>query len=176
MNKMAEKIILRKCMPDDLETPRVLSCKTYKETFAPLNSPKNMQMFLGEAYGLEKLRSELSETNSVFYFLYLNQELCGYLKLNESPSQTDINDVQSLELERIYVDAKFQGRGLGRVLMEHAIEIARERKKSYVWLGVWEKNDKAIAFYQKNGFYKIGTHLFIMGDEEQIDYIMRRDL
>ncbi|HNX15665.1 MAG TPA: GNAT family N-acetyltransferase, partial [Oscillospiraceae bacterium] len=92
------------------------------------------------------------------------------------PSQTDINDVQSLELERIYVDAKFQGRGLGRVLMEHAIEIARERKKSYVWLGVWEKNDKAIAFYQKNGFYKIGTHLFIMGDEEQIDYIMRRDL
>jgi ribosomal protein S18 acetylase RimI-like enzyme len=74
------------------------------------------------------------------------------------------------------VDAKFQGKGLGRALIEHAIKIAWEKKKTYIWLGVWEKNEKALAFYQKHRFYKIGTHPFFMGDDEQTDYIMRKDL
>ena len=93
-----------------------------------------------------------------------------------SKIQTDIHDEQSLEIERIYVSKEFQGEGLGRCLMEKAISTAIRRKKKYVWLGVWEKNEKALRFYKRNGFYQIGTHSFVMGDDEQTDYIMRKDL
>jgi ribosomal protein S18 acetylase RimI-like enzyme len=71
---------------------------------------------------------------------------------------------------------EFQGKGLGLVLLSKAIAVANTLTKSYIWLGVWEKNDKAILFYKKNGFYIIGKHPFLMGEEEQTDFIMRKDL
>ena len=108
--------------------------------------------------------------------MYCDENIAGYLKLNEASSQTDINDSDSLEIERIYVVSEYQGTGLGDFLIEKAIQKAIERNKKYAWLGVWEKNQKAIRFYQKNGFYEIGTHLFCMGNDEQTDYIMRKDL
>ena len=78
--------------------------------------------------------------------------MSGYIKLNEYKAQTDIYDPRSLEIERIYVTKEFQGKGLGSALMNKAIDIAVTRKKSYVWLGVWERNHKAILFYKKKGF------------------------
>ena len=167
---------LRKCTVDDFDVLRELSIWTYYETFAYLNNPEDMQAYLDEAFEINKLWNELCNPNSTFFFLYFNDTLAGYLKLNEAPSQTDINDFDSLEIERIYVVSKFQGEGLGRYLMEQAIAIATERKKKYVWLGVWEKNERAIRFYKKNRFYEISTHTFVMGEDVQTDYIMRRDL
>lgn len=166
----------RQCAPDDIRTLRNLSCRTYYETFADQNTPSNMKAYLRQAFALDRLRGELSDCCSRFYFLYADGALAGYLKLNEAPSQTDVNDDRSLELERIYVAKEFQGMGLGGVLMNRALMEARERKKAYLWLGVWEKNDRALRFYEKNGFYPIGRHVFVMGDEAQTDYLMRKDL
>lgn len=135
-----------------------------------------MQDYLDEAFEINKLRNELCNNDSLFFFLYCNDELAGYLKLNDAPSQTDINDLASLEIERIYVTNEFQGEGLGKYLIEQAITIATEKNKKYIWLGVWEKNEKAICFYKKNGFCEIGTHIFVMGEDVQTDYIMRKDL
>ena len=59
---------------------------------------------------------------------------------------------------------------------EHAINSARQKQKEYIWLGVWEKNERALRFYEQNGFYGIGTHCFILGKDRQIDHIMRKDL
>ena len=81
-----------------------------------------------------------------------------------------------MEIERIYVSGEFQGQGLGRYLMEQAIAMAVAQKKRYVWLGVWEHNEKALQFYKANGFYKISTHHFVMGDDVQTDDLMRKDL
>ena len=169
-------VFLRKCMMEDLDVLRDLSIRTYYETFAHLNDPEDMQAYLDEAFETGKLSNELNNPDSMFFFLYFNGTLAGYLKLNEAPSQTDINDTDSLEIERIYVAGEFQGEGLGRYLMEKAIAITTERKKKYAWLGVWEKNEKAIRFYEKNGFYKIGTHTFVMGEDAQNDYVMKKDL
>lgn len=166
----------RKCVPEDIETLRDFSSRTYFETFAHMNTFEDMEAYLNKAFETEKLRAELWDTNSSFYFLYSDGKLAGYLKLNEAPAQTDIHDEQSLEIERIYVSKEFQGKGLGGYLMDKAINIAVQRKKAYAWLGVWEENEKALGFYQKNGFYKTGTHSFFMGDDEQTDYIMRKDL
>lgn len=167
---------LKRCTLNDFETLRELSIKTYYETFAHLNTLEDMQAYLDKAFEIGKFRGELEDVNCEFYFLYHNEQIAGYFKLNEAPSQTDINDPSSLEIERIYVTNEFQGEGLGRYLIEQAISIAAERKKKYIWLGVWEKNEKAIRFYKNNGFYKIGTHTFIMGEDVQTDYIMKKDL
>lgn len=168
--------LFRQCTIDDLDILQPFSRQRYFETFADLNTPDNMTAYLDEAFALEKLHAELSDANADFYFLYWDGRLAGYLKLNEALAQTDLHDEQSLEIERIYVSKEFQGEGLGRYLMDQAISIAIQRKKKYVWLGVWEKNEKALRFYKRNGFYQIGTHSFVMGDDEQTDYIMRKDL
>ena len=167
---------LRLCTQGDFDTLRKLSIKTYYETFAHLNTKEDMDAYLEDAFNVERFSKELSDPNSVFYFLYCDGQIAGYLKLNEAPSQTDINDPVCLEIERIYVTGEFQGKGLGQYLMDQAIAMATGRKKKYAWLGVWEKNEKAIHFYKKNGFYKIGTHTFVMGEDVQTDYVMRKDL
>ena len=100
----------------------------------------------------------------------------GYLKLNEAPAQSDLNDPQSLEIERIYVRKELQGKGLGKALINYSIQAARDRRKQYVWLGVWEKNSEAIAFYGKMGFAVAGRHTFRMGDEIQGDQVMKKVL
>lgn len=167
---------LRICTEDDLDELRELSVNTFSETFALMNTPENMKKYLENSFDADKFRRELSDKNTEFNFLYHNDKLAGYLKLNESPSQTDINDKTSLEIERIYVLKEFQNHGLGACLMEKAISTAQERGKEYIWLGVWEKNEKALGFYKRHGFYKISEHTFVIGADRQTDYIMKLDL
>lgn len=167
---------LERCTVEDADTLRDLSIVTYHETFAHKNTAENMDAYLRTAYDIRQLRSELANANSEFYFLYADEKLAGYMKLNEAPSQSDINDPDSLEVQRIYVCGGFQGMGLGRFLLTTALETAMDRHKKYVWLGAWEHNEKALRFYDKMGFRPVGTHPFYMGNDRQTDYIMRRDL
>jgi len=168
--------VLRECTESDLGTLREISYSTYYETFRHLNDPANMRAYLEQAFAVDKLRNELLNGGSDFYFLYTGEELSGYLKLNEGAAQTDIFDPEALEIERIYIVKEQQGTGLGRILMDEAINIATSRGKKYLWLGVWEKNPRALEFYKQYGFYRVGSHSFFMGHEEQTDYIMRKDL
>lgn len=133
--------LFRQCTHEDIDVLRNFSYRTFSETFAHVNAPDDMETYLDRAFEAEKLRTELLNPHSAFYFLYSDGELAGYLKINEAPAQTDIHDIKSLEIERIYVSKEFQGKGLGGKLMDKAIRIAALRKKAYVWLGVWEKNE-----------------------------------
>jgi ribosomal protein S18 acetylase RimI-like enzyme len=167
---------IRKCTVKDLDSLCKISIETFYQTFADSNTEENMTAYLDTAYNKEKLYEELCNPDSSFFFIYVDESLAGYLKTNEYPSQTDINDIDSLELERIYILKEFQGAGLGQDLLEHTISIATEHGKKYIWLGVWEHNERAKHFYQKNGFYRIGAHSFVVGDDVQTDYVMRKDL
>ncbi len=168
--------LIKKCTLQDVESLCKISIETFYQTFADSNTEENMTAYLKSAYNVEKLYKELCNPDSSFFFIYVDESLAGYLKINEYPSQTDINDIDSLELERIYILKDFQGLGLGQDLLEYTISIAIEHGKKYIWLGVWEHNEKAKRFYQKNGFYRIGAHSFVVGDDEQTDYVMRKDL
>lgn len=161
---------------EDLQILQEVSIETFSDTFKDQNSPENMKAYLEKAYTSKKLEQELTNTSSQFFFIYLNAELAGYLKVNIDDAQSEEMDSDSLEIERIYVRSKFQKQGLGKYLMKKAIEIAGELNKKVIWLGVWEKNHNAIAFYSKNGFVKTGAHSFYMGDEEQVDYILTKTL
>lgn len=167
---------LIRCTPADAETLRDLGIITYYETFGPKNTPEDMEIYTQYAYDVHKLRQELADPNSEYYFLYADGSLAGYIKLNETPSQTDINDPESLEVQRIYISGRFQGMGLGRHLLNTAISMARQRGKKYIWLGAWEHNEKALRFYDKMELYRSGSHPFLMGTDWQTDFIMRKDL
>lgn len=168
--------MIRRCELSDLAALQVLAYRTYDETFRSMNPPETMDAYLGGAFATERMEAELRNPDSAFFFLYHDDSLAGYLKLNEKQAQTDFRDKDWLEIERVYVKKEFQGLGLGKLLVAKGIEAAQEKGKPAVWLGVWEKNEKAIAFYRKVGFRIVGTHDFIMGEERQRDYLMVKEL
>ena len=160
----------------DLEALRVIGRKTFIETFADLNSAENMKQYLDEGFDTEKLTEELSNENSEFYFAVLDEQVIGYLKINMADAQTELESENSLEIERIYILKEFFGKNVGQILLEKALEIARNLKNDYVWLGVWELNARAISFYKKYGFIEFDKHVFILGDDHQTDIMMKLDL
>lgn len=146
---------------------------TFSETFSSSNSAENMNKYLDEKFSIQKLTAELTET-SFFYFAVDEDKVIGYLKLNTGESQTEVKDDQGLEIERIYVLESYHGKKIGQLLFEQAITIAHAKGLNYVWLGVWEENQRAIHFYRKNGFVVFDKHLFILGDEVQTDLMMKK--
>ena len=164
---------IRKINIDDLETLRNLSIQTFKETFEEVNTEEDMQKYLDENLSIEKLKSELENPNSEFYFAENNDEILGYLKLNFKDAQTEKLEENHFEIERIYVLKAFLGQKIGQILFDKAIEIGREKNLEYVWLGVWEENHRAIKFYEKNGFEIFGKHDFVLGEDLQTDLLMK---
>lgn len=161
---------------ENLEELIEISQGTYKDTFSSENTPENMELYLQDSLNKNSLEKELMNCNSEFYFSKSENVTTGYLKINFGDAQTDIKETNGMELERIYVLKKFQGLHIGQFLLDNTIQIATKRDLDYVWLGVWEKNVKAIGFYEKNGFKIIGSHPFKMGNEMQTDNIMKRKI
>ncbi|PZD96682.1 GNAT family N-acetyltransferase [Paenibacillus sambharensis] len=169
-------ISLKKCTLADVNILQDISVETFKETFGHQNSADNMKAYLERAFNISQLERELNNPCSDFYLIYKDSEAAGYLKINTGTAQSEHMGERSLEIERIYIRQKFQKNGLGKYLIDKAVEVAAELGKKMVWLGVWEKNEKAIAFYEKFGFVQTGAHAFTMGDEEQTDLIMTRTI
>jgi ribosomal protein S18 acetylase RimI-like enzyme len=153
-----------------------IGIQTFTEAFSAVNTAEDMAKYVEESFTIDKLTAELSNKLSQFYFAMLDGEVIGYLKLNTGQAQTDIKDNDALEIERIYVLKAFHGKQVGQLLYDKAIQIAREAGAGYVWLGVWEKNDRAISFYKKNGFVAFDKHVFMLGTDKQIDIMMKKML
>ncbi|PRX57011.1 GNAT family N-acetyltransferase [Flagellimonas meridianipacifica] len=167
---------LRKCNLSDLEMLLWISKKTFEDTFETDNDPHEFRKYVAHAFTRKKLKNELQNKASDFYFVLEKDELVGYLKLNQAGAQTDVKDKNSIELERIYVLVEHQGKKFGRWMLDKAIQLSKDQKGVYfMWLGVWEHNTKAIRFYERNGFHKFGEHSFFMGKDEQTDWLMRLD-
>lgn len=160
----------------DLDTLRTVSLQTFTETFSEHNTEEDMHKYVSENLSPEKLLAELNTDGSHFYFVRSGDKLAGYMKLNTGIAQTVEGKTGTLEIERIYVLKEFHGQQLGKSLLQHAISIAGEASQNTIWLGVWERNTKAIAFYERNGFVKTGSHDFVLGDDVQTDHIMELTL
>ncbi|MDU0156737.1 GNAT family N-acetyltransferase [Bacillus cabrialesii] len=169
-------INIKKCSHEDLKILQEISVETFNDTFKDQNSSENMKAYLDSAFNTEQLEKELSNISSQFFFVYCHHEVAGYLKVNTDDAQSEEMGDESLEIERIYIKKEFQKHGLGKHLLHKALDIALECNKKKIWLGVWEKNENAVAFYKKMGFVQTGTHSFYMGDEEQTDFIMTKTL
>ena len=164
---------IRKLYITDLENLQKISITTFRETFEEVNSEEDMQKYLDENLSLERLKSELENLDSEFYFIENENKNLGYLKLNFENAQTEKVEENYFEIERIYVLKAFLGQKIGQILFDKAIEIGREKNLEYVWLGVWEENHRAIRFYGKNGFEIFGKHDFVLGEDLQTDLLMK---
>jgi ribosomal protein S18 acetylase RimI-like enzyme len=160
----------------DLSVLQNIGRQTFSETFSEGNTEENMKKYLEEGFSDEKLTVELNNPDSEFYFAFQENEIIGYLKINHGQSQTELKDETAMEIERIYVLKDFHGKNIGQLLFEKAISLATEKNANYVWLGVWEENSRAINFYKKNGFVEFDKHIFVLGDDEQTDIMMRLEL
>lgn len=167
---------IRRCKGKDVFLLQEMSVQTYYETFGGSSTIEDMQQYLDGAYNTRKLMDELKNPNTLFFFALWDGELAGYMKLNLPQAQSDINDPESMEIERFYIAKRFQRKKLGSKLMGKAMEVAREQNKTYLWLGVWENNYRAQRFYRKMGFQIFGKHPFQMGSKTETDLLMRKDL
>lgn len=170
------KILLFKVDHRELEMLQTISRETFIATYAAQNTEENMKNYLSEYFSKPKLASALSDLNTEFYFAKNQNEIVGYIKLNWGQSQTDLIEQKGIELERIYVLNKYQGNYIGQFLCEQALQIAKDRDFPFLWLGVWEKNSKAIGFYRKHGFVEFDRHVFKLGDDKQIDIMMKLNI
>jgi len=153
-----------------------LSKKTFFDAFARLNNAADMEAYAAKAFTLQKFQNELNNPDSRFYFAVVDDAVAGYLKINLHTAQTDLQDPNALEIERIYVLQEYQGQRIGNKLLDFAIEMAIDKKYNYIWLGVWEHNAGAIRLYESKGFKTFSSHPFVLGKDEQTDLLMRREL
>ncbi|WP_299533823.1 GNAT family N-acetyltransferase [Ulvibacterium sp.] len=176
MGPSQRHLILRKCDQTNLDELVELSLRTFKDAFEADNDPDDFKDYLRIAFHRDTLFAELQDKDVSFYFVKVDNRTAGYFKLNENLAQTEVKSNSSIELERIYVLNIFQGSGIGAWMLTEIKRIASEKGKHFLWLGVWEKNHKAIRFYQRLGFTKFGTHPYFIGKDKQTDWLMRLDL
>ncbi|MCU7556924.1 GNAT family N-acetyltransferase [Macrococcus capreoli] len=162
--------------PEDLPLLIQISKKTFDDTFRPNNKDEVIDNYLNTSFTKEMMLNQLKNPHSEFYFAVVNNKVAGYLKINIKDAQTENMGADSLEIERIYVDRNYHKQGIGKLLYDKAIERAHYYRVHKVWLGVWEHNHNALAFYTKLGFKHTDSHVFQMGDEAQTDFIMEYPL
>jgi len=171
-----ENIEIRRVTLNDIDHLQKISRETFAETFSESNDLTNMNKYLEEGFATSKLSKEVSNPASEFYFAMLEGEVINYLKLNTGNAQTEGEAEQALEIERIYVLSAYHGKKVGQLLYAKAMQLADQLKSTYVWLGVWEENQRAIRFYEKNGFIAFDKHIFKLGEDEQTDIMMKKTL
>ncbi|MBJ7428217.1 MAG: GNAT family N-acetyltransferase [Bacteroidia bacterium] len=160
----------------DMEQLQIIGRETFFETFSNENTMENMQKYLAEGFGIGKLTKEINNPNAEFYFAEVDSKIVGYLKINFGQAQTELKNNKSLEIERIYVLKELHGKKVGQTLYEKALTIAKQKGVEFLWLGVWEKNLKAINFYKKNGFIEFDKHIFKLGNDEQTEIMMKLNI
>jgi len=167
-------ITIRPATENDAELIADLSRQTFYETFAPDNTKENMDKFLDEQFTRQKLIDEVSQPWHIFFLAFVDEEPVGYAKLREGLVPPGLTGRSSIEIARIYSVTKMIGKGVGKKLMQHCIDIAVQKRKEILWLGVWEKNQKAIDFYMRWGFEKFSEQKFLLGDDLQTDWLMKK--
>jgi ribosomal protein S18 acetylase RimI-like enzyme len=166
-------IEIKKANLENLISIQTISKQSFTETFADINTPENMEKYLLENFNTAQITLEINNPESIFYLAFWENEPIGFLKVNLGKAQTESLYKNTLEIQRIYVLKAFHGKKIGQLLLDQAIEIAKQHSVDYIWLGVWEENGKAIHFYNKNGFVTFDKHVFVLGDDKQTDLIMK---
>ena len=160
----------------DAELIADISRQTFYDTFASQNTVEDMNKFLNEQFTREALINEVSTKDNIFLLAYDQDEPVGYVRLRDNNNPPSLGSTNAIELARIYATPTSIGKGVGKALMQKCIELAEKGKKDFIWLGVWEKNQRAIDFYTKWGFEKFADHDFVLGNDVQKDWLMKKKI
>ena len=172
----APQVQVRRCTAQDAAVLAQVCAETFQDTFAADNTAKDMEVFLAESYSPQVLAAALADPESSYWLATVDGIPAAYLKTNVGKAQTEPVEGRisqpSLEVQRIYVRLPYKRRGLGARLMGGALDEARAHAAASIWLGVWERNTAALAFYERLGFTRFGEHVFQVGSDAQTDYLM----
>jgi ribosomal protein S18 acetylase RimI-like enzyme len=152
-----------------------LGARTFADTFASENTPEDMKAYLADTFSPEKQAQELADPASIFLVMEWRGAPVGYARLKHGEAPSIVGE-RAVEIVRIYADRDWVGKGVGGQLMQACLREAERRNCDVVWLGVWERNTRAIRFYQKWGFERVGTQFFRLGNDLQTDWVMARQV
>ncbi len=175
---MSDQIQIRQATLNDARLLTDLSYTTFWDAFAhhPKNAPGDLAHYMRQAFSVEQIAAELVDTDAVFLIAEIEGKPAGYAKLNLGSIEDGITAERPIELARLYSHQEYLGRGVGQNLMDACFDLARDRNYDVIWLGVWEYNPRAQAFYRKNGFREVGKHTFQLGSDPQTDLLMQRGI
>jgi len=173
---MFERPLIRIATSADAEQLGALAARTFRDTFADDNSTDNMDAYVRDSFSLDRVRDELADEANTFLLAFVEgKELPGgYAKLRTGTTDSSVSGRDPIELHRLYVDRSAIGRGVGAALMRASLDAARLSGHRTLWLGVWERNTRAISFYEQWQFATVGEHKFRLGSDNQTDLIMAR--
>ncbi len=170
-------IVIRRATVGDAALLARIGAEYFAATFGSQNDPNDMKVYLASTYSSAKQYAELAETDRVVWIAEsMNRVPAGYAMVKLGATSPAVAANHPVELQRFYVESAFQGRGLAQQLMSVCVDQAREWGCDALWLGVWERNPRAIAFYEKSGFRKVGRQYFTVGSDRQHDFVMARTL
>jgi diamine N-acetyltransferase len=168
---------VRLALPRDASMLAELAAGLFEQTFGPMNDPEDMRMYLANAFSPALQGEELADSERVVWIAEDPQGTpIGYAMLRRGERAPGVDVARAAEIQRIYADRAWHGRGVGATLMSACIEQAREWRCEVIWLAVWERNPRAIAFYEKTGFQPVGRQTFVLGRDVQYDLVMARRL
>ncbi|MCW5911094.1 MAG: GNAT family N-acetyltransferase [Cyclobacteriaceae bacterium] len=169
-------IQVREAIFDKIPAMRHVAITSYTDTFADSNTPENLKAFFEATYNLPRFEQEFHEPGSKLYLAFDEDEVVGFVRLRKSDEVVSYLGENTIELQRLYVLTSAQGKSVGRLLMEQALQYAVSNQLTWIWLGVWEKNYKAQKFYSRWGFERFSEHTFWMGDDPQVDWLLKKKL
>ena len=173
---VTQPLTIRQATLDDAARFSAIAESTFVDTFGPDNTPADMALYCAQAFRTDIQRDELAEARHTVMLAEQRGETVGYAMLRVENAPECVSDPAAIEIVRLYAAAHLVGKGIGRALMQRSLDLAAERGHRTVWLGVWERNARAIAFYEKWGFIDVGTKAFVFGTDHQTDRVMMRTL
>jgi diamine N-acetyltransferase len=172
----AEVVAVRHATEQDAAELAVLAERTFRATFGDSNGAEDMDLHCRKTYGREIQAREIRDAARTTLVCHVGDRLVGYGQLRWGVPPNCVKGVRPAEIQRLYVDAPWHGKGVAGALMTSLFEAARQGGADVAWLGVWERNPRAIAFYEKNGFRRVGDHSFLLGNDPQRDWVLARTL
>lgn len=168
--------MIRKANRSDARALAQLAETTFRDTFGATNSAENMDRHCRSSYGEAIQAAEISDPNKVTLLSEEGTTLIGFIQLRWEQAPDCVVGRLPGEIHRLYVANNWHGRGHAQELMNAGISELQKHGFEVVWLGVWERNPRAISFYKKFGFVEVGEHVFPVGDDPQRDIVMARSI
>ena len=166
------QITIRRASHDDAGIIADLGLRTFVDSFGADNLPENIEAYVESSFALDRIEDELRDLSSRFFLAIDGEKAVGYAKLREGAAPDCVIGSDPVELERIYVDRSVIASGVGSMLMKRCIAEGRRLNHTTLWLGVWDRNERAIRFYEKRGFVSVGSKDFVLGSDVQTDLVM----
>lgn len=169
-------LVIRRASEPDAAMLAELAARTFRDAFAADNAAEDLDAYMSVAFTPGMLKSEISDPGNVFFVAEIDGAPVGYAQLRAGDAPPCVSGPGPVELARLYVSQDWHGRGVAAALMRACFEQGRAAGRQTVWLGVWERNPRAQAFYRKWGFRLVGSHVFVLGSDPQTDLLMERAL